>query len=171
MGPAAAVLLGRQWQPAPHRPAPAYRPAALSARGGCTAHTHVFAARSGVEHILRGDALILRAGAALAAYKATGPLEAIATGPGAGIEYRNHGREQGWAVIVSHGRDFDRFADYVEQCRLGLDQEGTRLLLSIPEGLEHVLDWTGGLSVDGAPAATGDLPTEPGIEFTDIRAG
>ncbi|OYX07427.1 MAG: hypothetical protein B7Z15_15785 [Rhizobiales bacterium 32-66-8] len=130
--------------------------------------THVFAARSGVEHHLRGDTLILRAGAALAAYKATGPLEAVLTGPGAGIEYRSHGREQGWATIVGKGTtDVEGFADYVARCRLGLDQDGTRLVLTPPDGAAYGLDWSQGLSVGGTPVPTGAMSSDPSVEFVD----
>ncbi len=127
--------------------------------------THVFASRNGVEHHLRGDTLILRAGDALAAYKATGPLEAITTGPCAGIEYRSHGRQQGWASIVSTGTDLEHFADYLESCRLSLEHDGTRLVLAAPEADEHVLDWHAGLFVAGVPVLTGEMRGDPSVEF------
>lgn len=129
--------------------------------------THVFASRCGVEHYLRGDTLILRAGEALAAYKATGPLEAILIGPGAGIEYRCHGQEQGWATVVGKGTDFERFADYVERCRLSVDHDGTRLVLTAPGEAAHVLDWSQGLSVGGTPVLTEEMGGDPSVEFED----
>jgi len=125
--------------------------------------THVFAARSGLEHHLRGDTLILASGAALAACKATGPLEAIRTGPGAGLEYRSHGRRQGWAVILGEGGDVDAFAAYLDTCRLDMDEEATRLVLRFPDRPEHVLHWGDGLIVGGRPLDAEPLTAHPAI--------
>ncbi|UJW84787.1 hypothetical protein [Devosia sp. SL43] len=127
--------------------------------------THVFASRNGVEHHLHGDTLILRAGDAMVAYKATGPLEAIVKGPGAGIEYRNHGRQQGWATIVAQTTDLARFAAEVEQSRLSLDPEAGKLVLTLPGQAEHVLDWSLGLLVSGKPILPPTLESDPTIEF------
>lgn len=128
------------------------------------AFTHVFAARSGIEHHLMGDTLILRAGEAMVAYKATAPLEAVRTGPGHGIEYRCHGRQHGWAVIVSETTDFEVFASHVARCQLTLDDDGVRLALQLPDQPDHILDWGNGLAVGGKPASPQGLSAFPAIQ-------
>ena len=127
--------------------------------------THVFASRQGVEHRLNGDTLILRADGAVVAYKATGAIEAVVTGPGAGIEYRSHGRQQGWAVIVGPAGDFERFAEVVERGRLSLDAEATKLVLTLSGRSEHVIDWSQGLLVDGAPVPGEAWGSDPVVAF------
>lgn len=103
--------------------------------------THVFAARDGVEHHLRGDRLILKAGKAVAAHIATGPLEAITQGPGSGIEYRSLGRIQGWAVLVAETDDLAAFTRHVDACRLTMDSDGSQLTLSRPDAPDQILHW------------------------------
>lgn len=103
--------------------------------------THVFVARNGVEHHLRGDRLVLKAGKAVAAYIATGPLQAITQGPGSGIEYRNPGRIQGWAVLVGETDDFAAFTRHVDTCRLTMDSDGGQLTLSRRDTADQVLNW------------------------------
>lgn len=110
--------------------------------------THVFAARNGVEHHLNGDRIILNADKAVAAYIATGPLEAITKGPGSGIEYRNFGRIQGWAVIVAETDDVAAFTRYIDMCRLTMDSDGTRLTLSRPDAADQVLHWASSSTSD-----------------------
>jgi hypothetical protein len=110
--------------------------------------THVFAARNGVEHHLNGDRIILKAGKAVAAYIATGPLEAITKGPGSGIEYRNFGRIQGWAVLVAETDDVAAFTRYIDMCRLTMDSDGTQLTLSRPDAADQVLHWASSSTSD-----------------------
>ncbi|HWV20315.1 MAG TPA: hypothetical protein VN036_04745, partial [Devosia sp.] len=125
--------------------------------------THIFASRNGVEHHLRGDRLILKAGKAVAAYIATGPLEAIAKGPGSGIEYRNHGRIQGWAVIVGETDDFAAFIRYADACRLTMDSDGTQLTLVRPDAADQVLHWASSSEKDrqGYASAVPDIRIVP----------
>jgi len=125
--------------------------------------THVYAATSGIEHHLRGDTLILRSNGAMIAYKATNPIEPVLAGPGAGIEYRNHGLVQGWAGIVSHSNDLEAFAAEIAACELVLDPDGARLSLHRPGGKAMTLDWTEGLRVDGERPAMTDLSALPEI--------
>jgi hypothetical protein len=127
--------------------------------------THVYAARSGVVHHLVGDTLILQSGEALVAYKATGLLEPIMSGPGAGLEYRCHGRQQGWAVIVGETGDLGAFAAQVAACRLQLDAQATQLALSLPDRPEYVLDWSTGLAV-GESAVSADLTAIPRVTIS-----
>jgi hypothetical protein len=128
--------------------------------------THVYAARSGIVHHLRGDTLILQSGKALVAYKATGPLEAIMTGPGAGLEYRSHGRQQGWAVIVGETSDLDAFVAHVAGCRLDLDPQATQLSLAMPGKPELVLDWSVGLTSGGQPVVSETLSAMPQVSIS-----
>jgi hypothetical protein len=122
--------------------------------------THVYAARAGLIHHLLGDTLILEGGKGLVAYKATAPLEAITSGPCAGIEYRASGPEQGWAVLVGEGITLDVFTAYMRQCRLTLGPSGDALVLQRPDAAELVLDWSQGLKIDGViePAFPGVIP-------------
>lgn len=110
--------------------------------------THVFAARNGVEHHLRGDRLILKAGKATAAYIATGQLEAITKGPGSGIEYRNHGRIQGWAILVAETDDLAAFNRYIDTCRLTMDSDGSQLTLARPDAADQILHWASSSTSD-----------------------
>ncbi|WP_297106354.1 hypothetical protein [uncultured Devosia sp.] len=111
--------------------------------------THVYAARAGLVHHLDGDTLILEGGGGLVAYKAMSPLEAMQSGPCAGIEYRQQGREQGWAVIVAEGQDLMTFKAYVGRCVLRF-QGGDRLVLERPGARGLGLDWSRGLLVGEA---------------------
>ena len=130
--------------------------------------THIYAARSGIVHHLRGDTLILQSGEALVAYKASGPLEAVTSGPGAGLEYRCHGRQQGWAVIVGETDDLDAFAEHVAACRLVLDAQATQLSLSVPGTAELVLDWTTGLTRAGQSVVAESLSAIPRVSISRL---
>jgi hypothetical protein len=129
---------------------------------------HIFAAQAGLTHHLNVDTLILVGGEAIVAYKATGPLEAVQTGPGQGIEYRCHGGQQSWAVLVSQGQSMESFISYVDQCQLGFDGADS-LVLRRPSGPELVLDWQRGLLIDRVDQ---ELPTSgvlPRIKVSDLR--
>ena len=130
--------------------------------------THAYAARSGIVHRLNGDTLILQSGEALVAYKATGPLEAITTGPAAGLEYRSHGHQQGWAVIVSETDDLEAFIEQVAACRLSMDAQAGRLSLSMPHKPDLMLDWSAGLSLGGQPVAAQDLSAIPQVSIHQL---
>jgi hypothetical protein len=120
--------------------------------------THVYAARAGLVHHLDGDTLILEGGEGLLAYKATGPLAAVSSGPGEGIEYRSAGTQQGWAVMVGGDMPLESFERYVQACRLTLSSSGDVLKLERPAGSTLVLDWSTGLAIDGSPQ-----PSFPGV--------
>lgn len=111
--------------------------------------THIYAGRSGIEHHVQDDALILRSGHALLAFKATGSIEPISTGPTAGLEYRQHGPMQGWAVIISETNDLDKFITEIAATDLSLDAEGTRLRLQRKQHPEVTLSWMDGLAIAG----------------------
>lgn len=106
------------------------------------AFTHIYAAQSGIEHHLRGDTLILNSGKALVAYKATSPLVQIATGPGAGLEYRQTGLQQGWAILTAEGLDLERFTAQVAATQLSLLDDGTKLVLSRSGQDDLALTWS-----------------------------
>ena len=128
--------------------------------------THVYAARIGIEHHLFGDTLVLKSERALIAYKATGPIEAITKGPGAGIEYRNHGPVQGWAAIISQANDLNTFAAEIAASELVLDPDGTRLSLRRPDHQTMTLGWADGLSIGGESVRTDSLSAIPEINFS-----
>ncbi|WP_140048875.1 hypothetical protein [Devosia lucknowensis] len=128
--------------------------------------THIYAAQSGIEHHLHGDTLILKAGSAFAAYKATSPLIPVTTGPGAGIEYRQNGEKQGWAVITGEGLNFDQFASQVASTRLDLGDDGTRLVLAGPSGQELSLNWT---KAPEEHSSRSRLGAEPAVVVSSAR--
>ena len=130
--------------------------------------SHIFAARCGTMHHLRGDTLILEAGAAMVAYKATGPIEPVLAGPGDGVEYRCHGRQHGWAAMVAETTDLAAFTDYVAQSRLKLDDDGARLALHCPDRHDYMLDWGHGLTLAGKPAVPQGLTALPSIDVRPI---
>lgn len=120
---------------------------------------HVCATRSGTNHLLRGDVLVVECGQGRVAYKATGTLVPVTSGPGAGVEYRLRGRHQGFAVLVDDGvGDAEAFATKVAAMPLVL--QGDRLTLSHADGRAIALDWIDGLSVDGVavPEPTQSTP-------------
>jgi hypothetical protein len=125
--------------------------------------THVYAARAGIDHHLLADALILRTDRALVAYKATGPIEVITAGPGQGIEYRNIGVTQGWAVMVAETDDFEGFSAHVVASTLVLDEDGTSLTLRRPAQDDMVLNWSGGLRVGAESVDFAGLSALPAI--------
>jgi hypothetical protein len=122
--------------------------------------THVFAARNGIEHHLMEDRLILKAGKAVAAYIATGPLEPITAGPTSHIEYRNHGRIQGWAIVVGEAEDLAAFSAYVKACRLSMDADGSALTLTRPDVAPQTVRWL---------ASLGETPHSHASTVPDIR--
>ena len=128
--------------------------------------THVFVSRNGVEHHLEGDTLFLKAGTAFAAYKATGKLEAITSGPGAGIEYRNQGTRQGWALIISQTTDFAAFKAQVSASSLEMDPDGTRLIFRQPGRPDHSLLWASGLEIDGQPISQSEYSSIPDVRVS-----
>lgn len=130
--------------------------------------SHVFAARAGVTHHLRGDTLILQAGEAILAYKATAPLQAIQAGPGRGIEYRCPGVRHGWAVIVAQGQSLETFTSYVDQCQLGFDGADS-LVLRRPSEPELVLHWQHGLLIDQIVQEHPDTGVLPAILVSDLQ--
>ena len=127
--------------------------------------THVYAARSGLVHHLSGDTLILEAGSALMAYKATGALERVERGPAAGLEYRCHGAEHGWAAIVADGESLEDFAARIAQCRVTIDGGGT-LRLQGPGKPRLALDWHRGLFINDMPQSP---PTNGVVPDITIR--
>ncbi len=137
-------------------------------RGGRIDFTHVFATRNGIEHHLLGDRLILKAGKAVAAYLATGTLEAIAAGPTSQIEYRSQGHVQGWAVVVGEADDLPAFVDYVNACRLSMDPDGSTLSLSRPNAPAQTVRWlpSSGEIQPSHTSATPDIRIVPMSAFT-----
>ncbi len=128
--------------------------------------THVYAARDGVEHHLFGDTLVLRSGSAFVAYKATGAIEAVLTGPAAGIEYRNSGLRQGWAAIVGATTDFDTFVSHATASTLSLDDDGATLTLRQPGAEPIVLNWSSGLQCGDRAFDIAGLSAFPSVTFS-----
>ncbi|UYO01329.1 MAG: hypothetical protein KIT02_04870 [Devosia sp.] len=108
--------------------------------------THVYASRAGLIHHHHGDTLILEGGEGFVAFKATGPLEAIARGPADGLEYRCHGALHGWAVIAGDSDNLAEFAARVARCRVVMT--GETLALDGPGLAKLELEWRGGLTID-----------------------
>ncbi|MCY1666952.1 hypothetical protein [Rhizobium sp. SL86] len=133
--------------------------------------THAYVEADAFDEVqLTDNWLILRSGKGFAALTATGHIEPISGGPGAGIEYRVAGTKCGWAVIVGEGVDeaaFARFRQSLAGYRLLLDADLPRLHLARPQGPELSLDWQDGLSVDDTPYSFPNRTLEPAIRSLD----
>ncbi|MGE6740312.1 hypothetical protein ACQKGC_08580 [Allorhizobium pseudoryzae] len=133
--------------------------------------THAYVEADAFDEVhLEDNWLILRSGKGFAALTATGPIEPLRGGPGAGIEYRVAGTRSGWAVLVGEGTDeavFARFRESLAGYRLSLDVDLPRLRFSQRKTATLSLDWHDGLSVDGAPYTFPNRTLEPAIRVLD----
>ncbi len=63
--------------------------------------THVYAPGSEFDAMARGENwMVLQSGAGALILKATGVIEPVTVGPGAGLEWRQYGQRTGWAMIL-----------------------------------------------------------------------
>ncbi len=112
--------------------------------------THAYVASEGFDdRLMHGDWLLLRAGEGMAALRATGGLEPVAVGPGAGREYCSHGSRVGWAVVTADGADIGRFKAQLDATQLGFDPVARALRLLSPGAPALELGFEEGLFVDG----------------------
>lgn len=121
-----------------------------------------------VEHI--GNFIVMRSGQGFAALTATSPIEPVTTGPGAGIEFRAHGRTTGWLALMAEGSDsraFEAFKASLSTLTLTLDQGSPALTLERPGHQRLQLDWAEGLSADGVPYVFPNRTLEPLIRHID----
>ncbi|MET3598836.1 hypothetical protein [Martelella mangrovi] len=116
------------------------------------AFTHAYAPLAVFdEHIAGPDWLVLRSAGSFIALKATGPIEPVLEGPGAGIEHRVHGKRTGWAITVGElaGANLSDVAALADKTRLSLDDNSLGLLCEGPFAPALRLDCRDGLFVAG----------------------
>ncbi len=115
--------------------------------------THAYLSSEGIDQrLVDGNWLIARSGDGLVGFGASGPISAVAQGPGAGREYRVTGTRAGWVAIVADGSGpdaFDAFRRYLAGVELSFDAEAMVLTLQRPDQPTLSLDWHSGLAVDG----------------------
>lgn len=133
--------------------------------------THAYVEADAFDEIhLKNNWLILRSGKGFAALTATGRIEPVSGGPGAGIEYRVAGTRTGWAVLVGEGTDdaaFTRFRERIIDHRLSIEADLPRLRFAGPQAPELSLDWRNGLSVDETLYTFPNRTLEPAIRVLD----
>lgn len=133
--------------------------------------THAYVEADAFDEIhLENNWLILRSGKGFAALTATGRIEPVSGGPGAGIEYRVAGTRTGWAVLVGEGTDdaaFTRFRESLIDYRLSIEADLPRLRFAGPQAPELSLDWANGLSVDETLYTFPNRTLEPAIRVLD----
>jgi hypothetical protein len=132
--------------------------------------SHAYAPLSAFDAHLRGaDWLALSSRGGFVILKATGPLETVATGPGAGLEHRVAGASTGWALIVGDlpPGGLPAVAARAAALRLTLD-EGPHLRLDDPARPPLSLDWAAGLFDDGAAVPFMNLTVAPRVVRHDL---
>ncbi|WP_179945017.1 hypothetical protein [Martelella endophytica] len=133
------------------------------------AFTHAYAPISVFdEHIAGEDWLVLRSGGGFVMLKATGPIESVSEGPGAGLEHRVTGRRTGFAMMVGDlaATTLAKVADIARAATLRLQDDPLALVFERPAAPLLKLDYHDGLFVDGThhPFPTGShLPEISGL--------
>ncbi|NBZ86480.1 hypothetical protein GV832_02715 [Rhodobacteraceae bacterium CYK-10] len=118
--------------------------------------THAYAPLSEFDEVRRGpDWLVLRQGAASVLVKATGPIQTLTQGPGAGLEHRVQGALTGW-LIKAGFTDPDAAEAHAQSLTLGLDGQ------TLTAGALR-LDWHQGLSLNGQPMPFPTASSDPVI--------
>jgi hypothetical protein len=132
--------------------------------------THAYVEASAFDSVeLVGNWIVMRAGRGFAAIGATQSIEAVTSGPGAGIEFRASGRHCGWVALVAEGDDdaaFVRFCDRLQAISLTIDADG-RLQFHSPGSPGLSLDWNLGLLVADTPYTFPHRSLEPAIRHLD----
>lgn len=130
-------------------------------------YTHAYVAAEGIdERRMVGDWLVLRAGKGLAAMRATSPLVAVETGPGAGREFRAQGTRIGWIVVLADSKSVDQFADELSRTEVGFDPAARRLAFLTAGGTQLLLDYADGLTVDNEPYRFPNPNVSPFVVFS-----
>lgn len=135
--------------------------------------THVYAPLKAFDaHATGSDWLALRSGRGFALIKATGVLEPVGSGPGAGLEFRLDGTHAGWALIVGDMPDagFDTVADYAATIRLSLGQNPLTLTCDRPGAPRLMLDYSTGLSCDAQQVPFPTNSRVPVVAWTRVSA-
>ena len=114
--------------------------------------THAYAPLEAFDaHVVGPDFLVLQSGRGFVLIKATGTLEPVSTGPGAGLEFRLAGTRAGWALMVGDVPDTGLTAvtDHAASMRLTLVENPLALICDRPGAPRLSLDYGNGLSRDG----------------------
>ena len=117
--------------------------------GAERAFTHAYAPRAAFDEVVDGpDWCVMRSGRGAVILKATGTLQVMTHGAGAGCEIRLSGETGGWSVSVVELDDPSDIALLTRRAKamaLKFDGEG-RLIMIEPGRLELRLDWNAGLT-------------------------
>ena len=133
--------------------------------------THAYVETSAFDEVsLEDNWIVLRSGHGFAALTATRPIEAVESGPCAGIEFRSTGTHVAWYAVIAEGREagsLQKFRSLLASTRLELAVDGRNVLVRQGHGPQLALDWTDGLSVDGQPYLFPNRSIDPLIHWTD----
>ncbi len=135
--------------------------------------THAYAPLSAFDaHVLGPDWLVLQSGRGFVLLKATGAIEPVTEGPGAGLEFRVSGTRAGWALIVGDMPDgeLDVLADYAASVELSLAAEALSLNCKRPGAPLLSFDYRQGLSRDDVPVPFPTSSRMPVVTWTDVPA-
>ena len=111
-------------------------------------YTHAYAPQAAFDEVVAGeDWRVLRSGRGVIVLKATGPLTAPDTGPGAGRELRLDGTTGGWMVRVAElgTGGLAALVAQAEAMALTIDAPGRALTLNAPGEPPLTLRWGAGL--------------------------
>ncbi|MDI6835950.1 MAG: hypothetical protein QMD99_09590, partial [Rhizobiaceae bacterium] len=132
--------------------------------------THAYVQTDAFDAVERfGNWIVLRAGRGFAGLSATRPIEAVTTGPGAGIEFRAEGLHCGWVALVGEGSspaDFAAFQDHLAGVSMSLDATG-QLVFDRPGSATLALDREHGLTVGGKSCDFPNRSLDPAIRHFD----
>jgi hypothetical protein len=132
--------------------------------------THAYVAAEGIdERRVVGPWLIIRAGAGLAALRATSTVVAVQKGPGAGREYRAEGTRVGWVVVLAEGKSIDQFTLELQRSILDFDAETRRLMYVTVHGSHLSLGYADGLTIDGRPYEFANPTVTPRVTIIGTR--
>jgi hypothetical protein len=135
--------------------------------------THAYVPLSAFDEVARGaDWLALRAGGGFAIVKATGPLEPVHDGPGAGLEFRLAGTRAGWALAVGDigPGGLAAVAAQAEAMQLSLAEGPLALTVENPGAPRLTLDYSSGLSIGGTPCPFPTASVRPEISHSRYTA-
>lgn len=134
--------------------------------------THAYAPLAAFDAYRQGaDWLALQSGAGFVLLKATGPIETVASGPGAGIEHRVLGKRTGWAIIAGDlpAEGLDAVAGLAEAMSLTLTEGPLSLVCTRPGQPVLTLDYRNGLGCDGQPVPFPTQSQLPQTAWTSSR--
>ena len=136
------------------------------------AFTHAYAPLDMFDaYELGHDWIALRTAGGFVTLKATGPIETINDGPGAGIEHRCHGAQSGWAVQVGElpAGGLAEVANRAANTTLRISGSSPCLVLTRPKAGLLKLDYGKGLSLEDVRLPFSTSSHTPQLSWQDIK--